>query len=139
MEHSFPEAVGLTTAGLDAVDAAVQAYVDAGELAGALTLVARHGKIARLQAMGVDDRETGKRLSEDTIFRIFSMTKPITGTAMMILHDEGRWRPEDPIAKHLPELADVQVLVGEEADGTPILARPDHAPTMDELMTHRAG
>jgi CubicO group peptidase (beta-lactamase class C family) len=67
------------------------------------------------------------------------MSKPITGTAMMILHDEGLWRPEDPIATHLPELADVQVMVGEDADGMPILAAPDHAPTMAELMTHRAG
>ncbi len=139
MDRVTPEAVGFSSAGLDAVDAAIQGHVDAGELAGALTLVARHGKIARVGALGVDDRDTGKVLAEDTIFRIFSMTKPITGTAMMILHDEGRWQPDDPIAKHLPELADVEVLVGEEADGTPILARADHAPTMDELMTHRAG
>jgi CubicO group peptidase (beta-lactamase class C family) len=139
MELTAPEAVGLTSTGLDAVDAAIQADIDAGRLAGALTLVARHGKVARIRSMGVDDLETGKPLSEDTIFRIFSMTKPITGTAMMILHDEGRWHPDDPIARHLPELAGVRVLVGEEADGAPILAPADHAPTMVELMTHRAG
>jgi len=139
MERVAPEAVGLSSAGLDAVDAAVQAQVDAGVLAGAVTLAARHGKIARVRTMGVKDLETGEPLAEDTIFRIFSMTKPITGTAMMILHDRGLWHPDDPIAKHLPELADVQVLAGEDGDGNPILEAPGHVPTMGELMTHRAG
>jgi CubicO group peptidase (beta-lactamase class C family) len=139
MERVSPETVGLATAGLDAVDAEVQSYIDKGTLAGAITFTARHGKIARLSILGVDDLATGKPLTEDTIFRIFSMTKPITGTAMMILHDEGLWHPDDAIAKHLPELANVQVYMGEEEDGMPILAEPDHPPTMLELMTHRAG
>ncbi|WP_267382900.1 MULTISPECIES: serine hydrolase domain-containing protein [unclassified Sphingomonas] len=139
MERVAPEAVGLSSTGLDAVDAAVRAKVEDGTIAGAVTLVARRGKIARLSIMGVDDRATGTPLAEDTIFRIFSMTKPITGTAMMILHDEGRWHPDDPIAKHLPEFAGVTVYGGEAPDGTPILIEPDHPPTMAELMTHRAG
>lgn len=139
MQRATPEEVGLSTAGLDAIDAAVKAQIDAGTLAGAVTLTARHGKTARVHAMGLKDIASGEPLAEDTIFRIFSMTKPITGTAMMILHDEGLWKAEDPIAKHLPELAGVQVFVGEDADGNPILEAPDHAPTMGELMTHRAG
>ena len=139
MERATPEQLGLSTAGLDAVDAAVQAQIDAGVLAGAVTLTARHGKIARVHTMGLKDIASGEPLAEDSIFRIFSMTKPITGTAMMILHDDGLWSPEDPIAKHLPELAQVQVFAGEDADGKPILEPADHAPTMGELMTHRAG
>ena len=134
MERVAPEQVGLTAGGLDAVDAAVQARIDQGVVAGAVTLTLRHGRIARIRTLGLDDIEAGTPLAEDMIFRIFSMTKPITATAMMILHDEGLWRPEDPIARHLPELADLQVLVGE--DGR---AAPDHPPTMAELMTHRAG
>jgi CubicO group peptidase (beta-lactamase class C family) len=133
MERATPEQLGLSSPGLDAVDAAVQARIDAGVVAGAVTLTLRHGKIARVRTLGLDDIETGKPLAEDTIFRIFSMTKPITGTAMMILHDEGLWRPEDPIAQHLPELANLKVLEGEA------LVAPDHPPTMAELMTHRAG
>ena len=139
MERVSPPAVGLTDAGLDAVDAAVQAQIDAGVLAGAVTLTARHGKIARVGTLGLKDVATGEPLAEDTIFRIFSMTKPITGTAMMILHDQGLWHPDDPIAKHLPELAGVRVFAGEDADGNPILEPAGHAPTMGELMTHRAG
>jgi CubicO group peptidase (beta-lactamase class C family) len=139
MERVAPEAVGLSSAGLDAVDAAVQAQINTGTLAGAVTLTARNGKIARVHTMGLKDLETGEPLAEDTIFRIFSMTKPITGTAMMILHDRGLWRPDDPIEKHLPELADLRVLAGEDPDGSMILEAPGHAPTMGELMTHRAG
>ncbi|MDG2536030.1 serine hydrolase [Sphingomonas sp. HITSZ_GF] len=134
MERVAPEEVGLSAAGLDAVDAAIQAQIDAGTVAGAVTLTLRHGRIARVSTLGLDDIERGTPLAEDSIFRIFSMTKPVTATAMMILHDEGQWRPEDPIARHLPELADLRVLVGE--DGR---VAPDHPPTMEELMTHRAG
>jgi len=132
MQRVAPEAVGLSTAGLDAVDAAVRGQIDAGVLAGAVTLTARHGKIVRVTAMGDDMRE-------DAIFRIFSMTKPITGTAMMILRDEGLWAPEDPVAKFLPELADLQVLAGEDGEGNPVIEPAGHQPTMLELMTHQAG
>jgi CubicO group peptidase (beta-lactamase class C family) len=134
-----PEKVGLSLAGLAAVDAAVQAQIDAGAIPGAVTLVARHGKIVHVRAMGHKDIASGTASEIDGIYRIFSMTKPITGTAMMMLHDEGLWKPEDPIAKHLPELVNLQVFAGENEDGSAILVAPDHAPTMDELMTHRAG
>ncbi|MCU1421884.1 MAG: beta-lactamase, partial [Microbacteriaceae bacterium] len=69
-----PESVGLSTPALEKVDAFVQGLIDAGELAGAVTLVARHGEVVRTTVMGVDDTKTGKPLSADTIFRIFSMT-----------------------------------------------------------------
>uniref|UniRef100_UPI0035CB56D5 serine hydrolase domain-containing protein n=1 Tax=uncultured Sphingomonas sp. TaxID=158754 RepID=UPI0035CB56D5 len=137
--QAMPEAVGLSSPGLAHVDAAVQAQIDAGTIPGAVTLVARHGKIVRVHAMGHKDIASDSPSEIDGIYRIFSMTKPITGTAMMMLHDEGLWRPEDPIAQHLPELADLQVFAGEDAAGTQILVAPDHAPTMAELMTHRAG
>ncbi|QQV76824.1 beta-lactamase family protein [Sphingomonas aliaeris] len=139
MRRGTPEEAGLIPAGLDAVDAAVQAQIDAGVIAGAVTVVARHGVVARIGTPGYKDIARGEVMAEDTIFRIFSMTKPITGTAMMILHDEGLWHPDDPIAKHLPELSNLQVFVGEADDGTPILAPVDRAPTIMDLMTHRAG
>jgi CubicO group peptidase (beta-lactamase class C family) len=137
--QAMPEAVGLSSPGLAHVDAAIQAQIDAGAIPGAVTLVARHGKIVHVHAMGHKDIASDSRSEIDGIYRVFSMTKPITGTAMMMLHDEGLWRAEDSIAQHLPELADLQVFAGEDADGTPILVAPDHAPTMEELMTHRAG
>ncbi len=139
LQDAAPESVGLTASGLDGVDAGLQALIDKGELAGAVTLVARHGKVARRSVLGLDNIENKTRLAADTIFRIYSMTKPVTAVAMMILHDEGRWHPDDPIAKFLPAFADAKVFEGQDADGTPILVPADHAPTLRELMTHTAG
>ena len=116
-----PEDVGLSAAGLAAVDAAVQGQIDRGELAGAVTLVARHGKLVHFNALGLKDIAIGEAMATDTLFRIYSMTKPVTAAAMMILYDRGLWAPDDPIAKHLPEFATVK-----GPDGAP-LARP---PTM---------
>ncbi|MDQ0466630.1 CubicO group peptidase (beta-lactamase class C family) [Caulobacter ginsengisoli] len=125
-----PEEVGLSREGLANTDAALQALIDAGELAGAVTLVARHGRLVHTNAMGVKSLATGEALAADTIFRIFSMTKPVTAVAMVILYDQGLWRPEDPIARHLPALADLKL-----ADGS----APGRQPTMLDLMTHTAG
>jgi CubicO group peptidase (beta-lactamase class C family) len=139
LSPSTPTAEGLSPEGLARVDAAVETHIESGTLAGAVTLVARHGRIVHLNAMGLKDRERGEPMAPDTLFRIFSMTKPVTAVAMMILYDRGLWRPEDPIAKHLPEFAGVQVFAGLDAHDRPILVPPDHPPTMHELMTHTAG
>ena len=139
LEPSTPEAEGLSSDGLARIDAAVRQDIDAGRLAGAVTLVARHGRLVHLHAMGERDIASHAPLQADTLFRIFSMTKPVTGVAMMILYDEGLWTPDDPIHAHLPEFADVRVFAGVDEDGVPILVAPDHAPTMRELMTHTAG
>lgn len=138
LEPATPEQVGLSSAGLEAIDAALQAMIDKGELAGAVTLTARRGRLVRTNAMGVKDLASGEPLAADTMFRIFSMTKPVTAVAMMILYDEGRWTPEDPIAKHLPALADLQVAARNVA-GELVRVAADHPPTMGELMTHTAG
>jgi CubicO group peptidase (beta-lactamase class C family) len=133
------EDCGLSSDGLDRIDAALQAIIDKGDLAGAATLVARHGQVARRSALGWKDIASQTPMALDTIFRIYSMTKPVTGVAMMTLWDQGLWKPEDPIAKHLPALAGVKVFAGLNADGSPKLEAPQHAPTMRELMTHSAG
>jgi CubicO group peptidase (beta-lactamase class C family) len=134
-----PEDVGLSSEGLAKVDAAVQRLIDRGVLAGAVTLVARHGLVVHTNAMGQKDMASGEPLKTDTIFRIFSMTKPVTGAAMMILHDQGLWLPDDPVAKHLPEFAGAKVFAGLDTAGKPRLEEPGHAPTLRELMTHTAG
>jgi CubicO group peptidase (beta-lactamase class C family) len=139
LESSTPEEQGLSTDALARVDAALQQKVDERAIAGAVTLVARHGRVVHTSIVGVDNRRTRKPLKLDTIFRIFSMTKPITALAMMILRDEGRWRPEDRIDQHLPELAGLKVFAGVNQRGAPVLEEPRHAPTMLELMTHLAG
>src|ERR1700739_1817945 len=78
-------------------------------------------------------------MQKDSIFRLYSMTKPVTGVAMMILYEEGKWSPLDPISKYIPEFAHLKVFKGIDADGKMIVVEPDHPPTMRELMTHTAG
>jgi CubicO group peptidase (beta-lactamase class C family) len=134
-----PEDVGLSSEGLVKVDAAVQRLIDRGVLAGAVTLVARHGRVVHTNAMGKKDLASGEPLAVDTMFRIFSMTKPVTGAAMMILHDRGLWSPDDPIAKHLPEFEGVRVFDGLDDAGKARTVAADHAPTLRELLTHTAG
>jgi len=123
-----PEDVGLSSAGLAKVDAAVQRLIDRGVLAGAVTLVARHGLVVHTNAMGQKDMASGEPLKTDTIFRIFSMTKPVTGAAMMILHDQGLWAPDDAVAKHLPEFERAKVFAGLDAAGKPRLEAPAMRP-----------
>ncbi|MBU1378511.1 MAG: beta-lactamase family protein [Alphaproteobacteria bacterium] len=124
---------------LPAVDAALQPLVDQGLWSGSVVLVLKDGKVVHAAAAGKRDQATGDPMKMDTIFRAFSMTKPITAVAMMILYDEGRWKPEDPITKFLPELAGQKVFRGIGADGKPILEAPKSIPTMRELMTQTAG
>lgn len=132
------ESVGFAPGALDKMDAGMQGLVDQKHLAGIVTLVARRGKVVQHKAYGVQSLETGAPMRTDTIARIYSMTKPVTGVAMMMLYDEGRWHPSDPIAKHIPEFANLKVYAGEK-DGAPILEAPAHPPTMGELMSHSAG
>ena len=139
LEPAAPEDVGLSREGIARIDDGVRRFIEKGVLAGAVTLVARRGRIVHTNAMGFKDKERKEPLTADTLFRIFSMTKPVTGTAMMILHDEGRWSPDDPIAAHLPEFEGVKVFAGLDADGAARLEAAGHAPTLRELMTHTAG
>jgi CubicO group peptidase (beta-lactamase class C family) len=121
------------------VQAALDPFVDKGQIPGMVTLALKDGRVVHARAYGKRDLATGAPMEMDTIVRAFSMTKPVTAAAMMILHDEGRWKPEDPIARHLPELADLKVLVGKDAEGRPILEAPKSPPTVGQLMTHTAG
>jgi CubicO group peptidase (beta-lactamase class C family) len=134
-----PESVGFSPERLDRLHAAIQEQVDQKQLAGAVTILARHGKIVDYRTYGVRDMATATPMTKDTIFRDYSMTKPVTGVAMMILYEEGKWLPSDPISKYIPEFAHLKVFNGFDANGKMLLADPDHAPTMHELMTHTAG
>ena len=132
------ESVGFAPGALEKMDAGMQDLVDKKHLAGIVTLVARKGKVVQHKAYGVASLESGAPMALDTIGRIYSMTKPITGVAMMMLHEEGKWQPSDPIARHIPEFANLKVYAGEK-DGQPVLEDPAHPPTMAELMSHSAG
>ncbi len=134
-----PEAVGFSSERLEHLHAIMQQVVDQKQIAGIVTILARHGRVVDYRTYGQRDMAAGAPMAKDVIFRDFSMTKPVTGVAMMILYEEGKWLPSDPIAKYIPEFAHLKVYKGTDADGKMILVDPDHAPTMRELMSHSAG
>ena len=129
-----PASVGMSAEGLDQIRPAMQAYIDDGRLAGVVTMVARRGQVVHWNAVGMRDLDAGDPLENDDIFRIFSMTKPITSTAIMILVDDGKIALDDPLSKFVPEFADVQVL---NDDGKQV---PANGPiTVQHLLTHTSG
>ena len=122
-----------------AVDSLFEDVIERGLLSGAVTAAWRGGALAHQSALGWRDVATRDARRQDSIFRIYSMTKPITAVAMMILWDEGKWSPSDLIAEHLPELADLQVLEAGSAAEAPLLVPAAVQPTLEHLMTHQAG
>src|SRR5260370_22309665 len=110
---------GMNPERLARIPARMQAFVDKGTAAGFVTLVARHGQLASLSAVGYQDRETKTPMSTDTIFQIMSMSKPVTGVGIMILVDEGLIALSDPVEKHLPEYRG-QTVIGGQKPSRPI-------------------
>jgi CubicO group peptidase (beta-lactamase class C family) len=133
------ETVGFSSERLDRLHALMQEMVEKKQEAGIVTLLARHGRVVDFRTYGQRDMEAGAPMTKDVIFRDFSMTKPVTGTAMMILYEEGKWLPSDPISKFIPAFAHLKVFKGMGADGKMVIEDPNHPPTMAELMTHTAG
>jgi CubicO group peptidase (beta-lactamase class C family) len=136
-----PESVGFDSARLAKLDAYMQGVVAEGRVAGMTTLLARHGKVVSFKTYGKKSLSAGTPMTEDTIFRIYSMTKPVTGVAMMILFEEGKWRLDDPVTRYIPEFKNLKVMTGvdEEGNGTPVLVDMKRPPTMREIMSHTAG
>ena len=128
------EAIGMSARRLERVAPAMQAYVDSGVYAGINTLIARRGKVVHSAAFGWRDKEAGSPMTADTIFRLYSMTKPIVCTALMTLLEEGRFRLIEPLAKYIPAFGEVKVL---EADGKQVA--PVRPILIRDLMTHMSG
>lgn len=138
---SKPEDVGVSSERLQRLDAGMQAMVDDGKLAGVVTMLARHGKVVHANAVGKLDASKDDAVELDSIFRIYSMTKPIVGVALMMLHEEGKWQLNDPVSKYIPAFADLKVYTGQDADGkmqVENIARGKRV-TMRDLMKHTAG
>ena len=134
-----PSEVGLSKERLGRLDGMLQTMVDSGELAGVVTMLARHGRIAFVDVAGLRDIESKQPMTRDSIFRIQSMTKPITGVAMMMLFEEGKWRLNDPVSRYIPEFDQLTVYDGENSDGSIREEELERPVTMRELMTHTAG
>jgi len=139
LSHASPGSVGVSAERLERLAAGMQQMVDDGKLAGVVTMMARHGRTVFSHAAGVLNVDSDAPAAEDSIFLIYSMTKPVTGVAMMMLYEEGKWRLNDPVSKYIPEFADLKVYVGEAADGSPVLEDATRSMTMRELMTHSGG
>ncbi|MFL6735265.1 MAG: serine hydrolase domain-containing protein [Sphingomicrobium sp.] len=135
---SRAEDVGFDSQRLRKMEDYVQKFVDDGKFAGLTTLVARHGKIVESKTYGRMS-VGGPPMRADTIFRIYSMTKPVTGVALMILLEEGKFRLDDPITRFLPEFKDLKVMTGVDESGDPVLEDAKRPPTIRELMSHTAG
>ena len=129
-----PASAGMSAERLARIRPAVQAYVDDGRLAGVMTLVARRGQVVHWDAVGLRDVEAADPLEPDDIFRIYSMTKPITSVAAMILVEQGKVALDDPVSKFVPEFAAVTVL---DAEGERVA--PDRPLTIEHLLTHTSG
>jgi CubicO group peptidase (beta-lactamase class C family) len=131
-----PNEVGLSADRLDRISDVMEDYVEAKKIAGTVTLVARAGEVAHLGITGMQDVEAGKGMQEDTIFRIASMTKPITSVAVMMLFEEGHFLLTDPVSKYLPEFKDMRVLVEDSSEEIEPAKRPI---TIKHLLTHTSG
>lgn len=133
-----PETVGLSPERLERIAGTVQRSIDDKRIAGAVTLVARRGHVAWFKAQGMADREAGKPMRPDTMFRICSMTKPITSAAVMMLYEEGHFLLDDPVSKYLPEFKNPKVLV-KPASGAPYTIPATREITIRDLLRHTSG
>ena len=121
------------------IDEAIGGLVESGTLVGVSALVFQDGREAYFGAFGQADREARRPMARDTLVQIYSMTKPITGVALMTLYDQGKFQLEDPLAKYLPEFADVRVYAGTDVKGKQILVPPRRAITMRDVLRHTTG
>jgi len=133
-----PESVGLSAERLERIATTVQRNIDDKRIAGAVTLVVRHGKVAWFKAQGTADREAAKPMPPDAMFRICSMTKPVTSVAVMMLYEEGKFLLDDPVSKYLPEFKNPKVLV-KPATGASYTIPATKEITIRDLLRHTSG
>lgn len=145
-----PEDAGMSPERLRRIHESIQRHIDAGEICGAVTLVARQGRIVHFEAHGLMDLESKKPMERDTIFRLASMTKPVTGVAVLMLVEEGKVRLSDPVSKFIPSLKDPKVAVARHtgpprppgqppAEAQYYLIPAEREITIRDLLTHTSG
>jgi CubicO group peptidase (beta-lactamase class C family) len=138
-----PEEAGLSKERLDRIGRTMQQHIAAGRVAGAIGLIARRGKIGYFETYGMMDKEAGKPMRKDAIFRIYSMTKAVTGVATMILYEENKFSLNDPVSKYLPELGAMKVAVDkkdqETGKRTYFVVPAEREMTIRDLLRHTSG
>jgi CubicO group peptidase (beta-lactamase class C family) len=132
------EDVGMSSSALERIQPAMQAFVDSGRYAGIVTAVARRGKVVYLNAVGTMDSARTEAMRVDAVFRIYSMTKPVTTVAIMQLYERGKLKLDDPVSKYIPEFAGTQVFVS-GSTAAPTVRAPDRPITIAQLLTHTSG
>ena len=142
LPEASPEEVGMSTERLGRLDAAMQKAVDSRELPGAVVLIARDGQLVYAKSFGWQDREKNIPMSNDSIFRLYSMTKPVVSVAAMMLVEEGRLGLQEPVSKYIPEFKEMKVGVeSKDADGKPVITLVDakRQITVQDLLRHTSG
>ena len=132
-----PESVGMSSERLKRVGEAMRRMIADEQIPGTVTLIARKGKVVHFEANGLRDIARKLPMQKDTIFRLYSQSKPVTGVAVMMLFEEGRFLLSDPVSKYLPEFANMQVYLGTK-DGD-VITEPARAMTIHQLLTHTSG
>ncbi|ALO46534.1 serine hydrolase domain-containing protein [Pseudohongiella spirulinae] len=139
VEADGASAAGFSQATIDRLDAAMEKIVSDNDVAGMVWLLAKDGKVATYETAGYASIEDNRPMTKDTLFRIYSMTKPVTGVALMMLHEQGLWDFDDPVSKFVPEFENLQVMVSYDESGAMQLEPLTRQPTMRELLNHSAG
>ncbi len=121
------------------LDVSLKKLVDSGNIGGVSALIFEKGEEVYYNSFGFMDKEAQKPMDRNTIVQIYSMTKPITGTALMTLYDQGKFQLDDPLEKYAPEFANMKVYVGEDANGKPILEDSKRPITIRDITRHTAG
>ncbi len=135
LPKAVPEDVGVSSERLGVITPTLQGYVDKGQLPGFLTVIARKGKVVHFEPVGMQNVENKKPIKSDTIFRIYSMSKPITSVAVMILYDEGHIRLDDPVEKYIPAFKDIKVFNNQQTQ----THAAKNKMTIKHLLTHTSG
>jgi len=140
LTESKPEDVGLSTERLQRIHQTIQSHIDSHDISGAVTLVMRKGRVAHLEAHGSMNVESRKAMEKDAIFRIWSMSKPVTGAAILMLMEEGKLRLNDPVSRFIPEFKGMKVAVKEKTAAEPFdLVPASREITIQDLLTHVSG
>jgi CubicO group peptidase (beta-lactamase class C family) len=134
-----PESVGMSSTRLAGLTTGMKELIDSKIINGDVIAVARDGKVVYFEAAGQRDVEKSAPMTKDTIFRLYSMTKPITGVAMMMLYEQGKWDLGDPVSKYIPEFKDLKVAKVDPMSGEMTEVPANHPMTMRELMSHTSG
>src|SRR4051794_19814879 len=151
LPETKPEDVGLSKERLGRIHDTIQSHIDSHDISGAVTLVMRKGRMAHLEAHGLMDVDSGKPMAKDAIFRIWSMSKPVTGAAILMLMEDGKLRLNDPVSRFIPEFKGLKVAVIQESAAAPSTPPTPQTPvdyytvpatreiTIQDLLTHVSG